>query len=198
MSPMSHLLSAIPKASGKDRLAPLLYVAASQSFASAKEDEKKRQETREERAEAYSCLVPSLSGGSDRTDKDGQVHHDRVSPFMRRLLDTDPPLVVRQVRKGGDLVRVVSDPGGPFEQGDVVLETMLHAKVFDVGKHLGLGQVCEDADGLFRRLRVLFVHDGLVLGVFGVKRLLVFHHGEGQSVRRCCNVKCNCKVILCK
>lgn len=186
MSPISHLLFAIPKASGKDRLAPLLYVAASQNFGSAKESGKKRQESREERAEAYSGLVPSLSGGSDRTDKDGQVHHDRVHPFVRRLLDTDPPLVVRQVGKGGDLVRVMSDPGGPFEQGDVVLETMLHAKVFYVGKHLGLGQVREDADGLFRRLRVLFVHDRFVFGVFGVKRLLVFHHGRGQRVRRCC------------
>lgn len=100
-----------------------------------------------------------------------------MPPLVRLLLDTDPPLVVRQVREGGDLVRIMSDPGGPFEKGDVVLETMLHAKVFDVGKHLGLGQVREDADGLFRRLRVLFVYDGFVFGVFGVKRLLVFLHG---------------------
>lgn len=42
---MSQVLSAIPKASGKDRLAPLLYEIASQSFMSAK-NEKARQERR--------------------------------------------------------------------------------------------------------------------------------------------------------
>jgi hypothetical protein len=38
MSPMSHLLSAIPKASGKDRLAPLLYEVASRCFMSAENE----------------------------------------------------------------------------------------------------------------------------------------------------------------
>lgn len=177
MSPMSHLLSAISKASGKDRLAPLLYEMASEISRQQKDKSRRHGRKIGKKAKAYSCLVPSLSGGSDRTDEDGQVHHDRMPPFMRRLLDTDPSLLVRQVGKGGDLVRVMSDPGGPFEKGDVVLETMLHAKMFDVGKHLGLGQVREDAVGLLRRLRVLFVHDGLVFGVFGVKHLLVFLHG---------------------
>ena len=93
---------------------------------------------------------------------------------MSRLLDADLPLLVREIGQGGDLVRVVSHPGGPLEEVDFVFESMVETELFDIGKHLALGQVGEDADGLFRSL---LVDDRLgVFGLFLVKHLLVLHH----------------------
>lgn len=68
-----------------------------------------------------------------------------MPPLVRVFLDADPPLVIGEVRQGGDFMGVMSDPSGPLEQVDLVDESMVVTELLDVRKHLRLGQVGEDA-----------------------------------------------------
>jgi hypothetical protein len=128
----------------------------------------------------YPCLIPSLRGGSDRTDKDGHVHHHGMPPLVRRLFDTDPPLLVRQLGKHRNLMRVVRYSSSTSEQRGLIFEPMFTTKLIDVGKDLCLGQVSENADALYSRMFLIVKR----IGVFGmlVLNLFLFNHGGKREV----------------
>jgi len=104
-----------------------------------------------------------------------------MPPFVRSLLDTNPPLLVRQLGEHRNLMRVVRYSSGTSEQGVLFLESMFATELIDIGKDLCLGQMSEDADALNSRMFFVVERFGM-LGVF-VLNLFLFSHGRGGLLR---------------
>lgn len=88
-------------------------------------------------------LVPSLHSSANRAHNDGEVERERVFPLVRDLEAQRLALIIQQAIDMVEITRILRDQSPSLDKLDMLRQTLVFAKGFDIAHQVAVGDVRE-------------------------------------------------------